>query len=170
MRFPKAYTKKHKAVNVIIETPYKSRNKFDYDKDSGLFKFAKVIPSGMEFPCDMGFIPHTEGEDGDPLDALVLMDELTYPGCLVECRLLGALKAVQKEKDGEEMRNDRFILVPAEMEEYDHLENISDLNKNKVEAIARFFENYNRAEGKKFVLEEIIGAEEAHAMIRKAEK
>src|ERR1700744_3635951 len=148
MKFPKAYTKEGDCVNVIIETPYKSRNKFDYDKETGLFKFSKVIPTGMEFPCEMGFIPHTIGEDGDPLDALILMDELTYPGCLVESRLLGVIKATQKEKGKKEERNDRFILVPANMKEYDHLQSVSDLNKSKVEAITCFFENYNKAEGK----------------------
>jgi len=157
-------------VNVIIETPYKSRNKFDYDKHTDLFKFSKVIPSGMEFPCDMGFIPHTEGEDGDPLDALVLMDETTYPGCLVECRVLGVIKAEQKEKHKKAERNDRFILVPAKMEEYDHLRHIDDLNQHKVRSISHFFENYNKAEGKEFTLKEIAGPDEAHKLIKKAKK
>ncbi len=168
MKLPKAYSKNKDFVNVIIETPYKSRNKFDYDKETGLFKFAKVIPTGMEFPCEMGFIPHTIGEDGDPLDALVLMDELTYPGCLVESRLLGVIKASQKEKGKKEERNDRFILVPANMKEYNHLQDINDLNKNKVKAIACFFENYNKAEGRIFKLHEIANAKEAHKLIKKA--
>ncbi|HKC66958.1 MAG TPA: inorganic diphosphatase, partial [Bacteroidia bacterium] len=154
-------------VNVIIETPYKSRNKFDYDKETGLFKFHKVIPTGMEFPCEMGFIPHTEGEDGDPLDALVLMDELTYPGCLVECRLLGVLKAIQKEKGKKEVRNDRFIFVPANMKEYNHLKKIEDLNQEKVHAIAFFFENYNKEEGRKFIFKGIGDVKEAHKLIKK---
>ncbi|MGZ3863844.1 MAG: inorganic diphosphatase [Bacteroidia bacterium] len=167
MKFPKAYLKNSDKVNVIIETPYKSRNKFDYDKKSGLFKFSKVIPTGMEFPCEMGFIPNTLGEDGDPLDALVLMDELTYPGCLVECRLLGVLRARQKEKGEKEKQNDRFILVPAEMKEYNHLQEIDDLNKEKIRAIAFFFENYNKEEGKKFTLQKVSGSKEAHKLIQK---
>src|SRR3954465_7884573 len=114
MKFPKAYSKDKSYVNVIIETPYKSRNKFDYDKETGLFRLRKVIPTGMEFPCDMGFIPGTKGEDGDPLDALLLMDELTYPGCLVECRLLGVITAEQSEPGKPTKRNDRFMAVPAE--------------------------------------------------------
>ncbi|HEV7229754.1 MAG TPA: inorganic diphosphatase, partial [Bacteroidia bacterium] len=154
--------------NVIIETPYKSRNKFDYDKETGLFKFSKVIPTGMEFPCEMGFIPRTKGQDGDPLDALVLMDEITYPGCLVESRLLGVIKATQKAKGQKEERNDRFILVPANMEEYNHLKDIKDLNKNKIKAISCFFENYNRAEGKVFKLLEISGSKEANKLIKRS--
>lgn len=168
MRFPKAYTKNKDFVNVIVETPYKSRNKFDYDKETGLFKFTKVIPTGMEFPCEMGFIPHTKGEDGDPLDALILMDELTYPGCLVEGRLLGVIKATQKEKGKKEIRNDRFILVPANMKEYNHLQSINDLNKTKVKAIVCFFENYNEEEGRKFKLLEMADSKEAHKLIKKS--
>jgi inorganic pyrophosphatase len=116
----------------------------------------------------MGFIPHTQGEDGDPLDALVLMDELTYPGCLVEGRLLGVIKATQKAKGEKKERNDRFILVPACMEEYNHLQDVSDLNKAKVKAIACFFKNYNKEEGKIFSLLEIADAEEAHRLLKKS--
>jgi inorganic pyrophosphatase len=167
MKFPNAYSKNKDFVNVIIETPYKSRNKFDYDKETGLFKFRKVIPTGMEFPCEMGFIPNTKGEDGDPLDALILMDELTYPGCLVESRLLGVIKATQKEKGKKKIRNDRFVLVPANIKEYDHLQSINDLNKTKVKGIADFFENYNKEEGKKFILLEFAGYKEAHRLLKK---
>jgi len=167
MKFPKSYIKDKKNVHVIIETPYKSRNKFAFDKETNLFKLSKVLPSGMEFPCDMGFIPGTKGEDGDPLDALILMDEITYPGCLIECRLLGVIKATQKEKKGKQERNDRFILVPAEMNEYDHLQHIHDLNRNKVQAIIDFFENYNRNAGKDFLALELLDDMEAHKIIRK---
>lgn len=167
MKFPKAYTKDKKSVNVIIETPYKSRNKFEYDKESGLFKLSKVIPTGMEFPCDMGFIPHTKGEDGDPLDVLILMDELTYPGCLIECRIIGVIKATQTEKGKEPERNDRFVAVPADMEEYNHLEHIEDLNKTKLKSIICFFENYNKREDKEFKLLDVLDAKKAHAILKK---
>jgi inorganic pyrophosphatase len=166
MKLPKTYTKDKKAVNVIIETPFKSRNKFAYDKPTGLFKLSKVVPSGLEFPCDMGFIPGTKGEDGDPLDALILMDETTYPGCLVECRLIGVIKAMQAGEGEEETRNDRFILVPAVMIEYAHLQQLADLNKNKLEAIVSFFENYNRKENKQFRVIDLLDAKEAHHILK----
>lgn len=167
MKFPGTYTKDKAGLHVIIETPYKSRNKYEFDKSSGLFKLSKVLPAGMSFPCDMGFIPHTKGEDGDPLDALVLMDELTFPGCLVECRLLGVIKATQKEREKKAERNDRFLLVPAQMPEYDHLRSIQDLNKNKLDSIVDFFKNYNKREGKKFTLLEIQDPGEALLIIKK---
>jgi inorganic pyrophosphatase len=170
MKFPKAYSKKKDLVNVIIETPYKSRNKFDYDKKTGLFKFSKVIPIGMEFPCDMGFIPHTKGEDGDPLDALIFMDELTYPGCLVECRLLGVIKLTQKEKGKTKERNDRFIFVPENMEEYMRLKSVKDLNKVKLIELADFLQNYGKKESKMVEILEIADHAEAHGLIKKQMK
>ncbi len=166
MKFPETYAK-NKILNVIIETPYKSRNKFAYDEESGLFKLKKVIPAGLEFPCDMGFIPGTKGKDEDPLDALILMDEITYPGCLIECRLLGVIKAVQESKKGEKVRNDRFIVVPDVMNEYDHLNSIKDLNANKLLSIVSFFKDYNKKEKKKFKLLDILDSDKAHSIIKK---
>jgi inorganic pyrophosphatase len=85
-------------VKVIIETPKGSRNKFKYDPALRMFKLSKVLPEGMVFPYDFGFVPSTKGDDGDPVDVLVLMDEPTFPGCLLECRLVGVLEAGQEEK------------------------------------------------------------------------
>jgi inorganic pyrophosphatase len=167
MKFPKPYVKNRNSVHVIIETPYKSRNKFDFDKSTGFFKLKKVLPAGMEFPCDMGFIPSTRGEDGAPLDALILMDAFTYPGCLVECRLLGVIKADQKEKGKKKFRNDRFIAVPANISDYADLKNISDVNRHKLQAIVRFFENYNEQEDRKFIARSIQGSAEAHKLLKK---
>src|SRR5437588_54678 len=81
------------ALNVIIETAKGSRNKLKYDSKRGLFQLGKVLPRGTIFPFDFGFIPSTRAEDGDPLDILVLMDEPTYPGCLICCRLPGGKSA-----------------------------------------------------------------------------
>jgi inorganic pyrophosphatase len=126
----------------------------------------KVLPAGMEFPYDFGFIPGTTGEDGDFVDAMVLMDHYTYPGCLVECRLIGALLAEQTEKDGSTMRNDRFIMIPVKMKESNDIKNIKDLNKNMLDSIVSFFENYNRRENKVFTLLSIAESEEAHKVLR----
>src|SRR5437764_938772 len=71
-------------INVIIETPGGSRNKFSYDPKNDLIRYKKSLPAGAVFPYDFGFIPSTLGEDGDPLDILLFMDDLTYPGVLVE--------------------------------------------------------------------------------------
>jgi inorganic pyrophosphatase len=169
MKLPKTYADKDNHIlNVIIETPYKSRNKFEYDKKSGLFNLSKVIPAGLAFPCDMGFIPHTKGEDGDPLDALILMDELTFPGCLIECRILGVIRAEQSEKKQSKIRNDRFVTVPFEMEEYEHLKTIEDLSSRKISDLVDFFVNYNKKEGKEFKVLGLDGPEKAYNILKQS--
>src|SRR4051812_4910200 len=77
-----------KALHVVIETARGGRNKIAYDEELGLYRLKKVLPEGMSFPCDFGFVPSTRGGDGDPVDALVLMDEPGTTGCLVSCRLI----------------------------------------------------------------------------------
>ena len=93
-------------IHVIIETEKGSRNKFSFDEDLNVFRLKKVLPEGMSFPYDFGFIPSTRAEDGDPLDVLVLlMDEPGCTGCLVECRVIGAICGEQSE-NGKKIRND----------------------------------------------------------------
>ncbi len=86
-------------LNVIIETPKGSRNKFKFDEKLGIFTLKHVLPLGAVFPFDFGFIPSTRGEDSDPLDVLVLMDEPAFAGCLVPARLLGVIEAEQTGYD-----------------------------------------------------------------------
>src|SRR3954462_6402872 len=114
-RHPGTGTNKSRSDNsrhivVTIETPKGSRNKIKYETPSGKFKLSKVMPEGMMFPYDFGFVPSTKAEDGDPLDVLVLTDAPLFPGCQVDCRLIGVIKAEQ-EKEGETTRNDRLIAV-----------------------------------------------------------
>src|SRR5256714_11155497 len=103
-----------KELNVIIETPKGSRNKFNYDDKLRLFKLGGVLPSGAVFPFDFGFVPSTTGGDGDPLDVLVLMDEPAFAGCLVRVRPVGVIEAEQTERDGGTARNDRLIAVASQ--------------------------------------------------------
>src|SRR6266542_5988692 len=109
----------------IIETPKGCRNKFDYDPESNLFMLGGLLPEGMMFPFDFGFIPSTLAEDGDPLDILLLMDAPAHVGCLIEVRLIGIITAEQTE-DGKTESNDRLLGVA--MHSYDHetLESIAD--------------------------------------------
>ncbi len=80
---------KHATCRAIIETPKGCRNKFDYDQDTGLFKLGGLLPEGMMFPFDFGFIPSTLAPDGDPVDILVLMDAPAHVGCLLDVRVIG---------------------------------------------------------------------------------
>src|SRR4051812_37612953 len=85
-------------LNVVIETPRGSRNKYSYDADQAVFRLKKILPEGHVFPFDFGFVPRTKGGDGDPLDVLVLMDEPGLPGVVVECRIIGVIQAKQKNE------------------------------------------------------------------------
>ncbi len=87
------------SLNVIIETAKGSRNKFKYDEKLRFYRLSKVLPRGMSFPFDFGFVPSTKGEDGDPIDVLLLMDEPVFPGCLVIPRLIGVIEG--KSRHGE---------------------------------------------------------------------
>lgn len=137
-------------VNVIIETPKRSQNKYAYDPEMDLFMLKKTLPLGMMFPFDFGFIPQTKGEDGDPIDILVLMDEPSYPGCLVRCRLLGVLEAEQQEKGKDAIRNDRLVAISDSSVIYKDITKMKELNASFVKEIEHFFQNYNRQEGRLF--------------------
>lgn len=88
---------KKRPCRAIIETPKNRRNKFDYDPETDLFKLGGLLPEGMMFPFDFGFIPGTLGGDGDPLDVMVLMDEPAHVGCLMDVRIIGAIEAKQTQ-------------------------------------------------------------------------
>ena len=98
-------------VEVVVETPKGSHNKLKYDPERAAFRFSHVLPIGMTFPFDFGFLPDTAGGDGDPLDVLVLMDAPCPMGCLVDVRLVGVLEVEQRQKTGDVVRNDRLIGV-----------------------------------------------------------
>src|SRR5579863_6552923 len=91
------WDKKKFCCNAIIETPKGRRNKFDYNEKYGLFELGGLLPEGLSFPYDFGFIPKTRGDDGDPLDVMVLMEEPAHIGCLLQVRILGVLIAEQIE-------------------------------------------------------------------------
>ena len=99
-------------VNVVVEASRGMTAKCKYDPELGLFAFGKPLPHGLGYPVDWGFIPSTKGEDGDPLDALVLHDAACPGGCLIRCRAIAVLQIEQIEK-GKRRRNDRFMLLPA---------------------------------------------------------
>lgn len=163
---PPAFKPDAQEINVIIESPRSSANKYSFDQEAGLFRLSKILPQGMVFPLHFGFIPGTRGEDGDPVDVLVLMDESSYPGCLVECRVLGIIEARQTERDGETMRNDRVIAAAVASERYAHT-SLKDL-ETQLEEIEHFFINYNAMAGKTFVPIKNRGPVKAIRLIKKS--
>ncbi|MGI8555018.1 MAG: inorganic diphosphatase [Pyrinomonadaceae bacterium] len=163
------FDKKNDALNVVVETPKGSRNKYTYDEETGIFKLGGILPLGASFPFDFGFIPQTLGGDGDPLDVLLLMDEPAFAGCLVPARLVGVIEADQTE-DGKTIRNDRLIAVACKSITHDHVRQFNDLNENLIEQIKHFFVSYNEAKGKKFEPRGDFGARKAENLIVEGNK
>jgi inorganic pyrophosphatase len=160
-------SKKKETIDIIIETPKGCRNKYAYDEKSKAFRLKKILPAGAVFPFDFGFIPDTKGGDGDPLDVLVIMDEPAYPGCVIECRIIGALKA--KQSEGKKMeKNDRLIAVSVVSNSYSDVKQLKDVNKNILDDIEHFFVSYNKEEGKLFEPQGWADAKEAMKLIEKS--
>jgi inorganic pyrophosphatase len=144
-----AYDQETGALNVIVETPQGSRNKYAYDPKQRVFKVKGLLPKGMAFPYDFGFIPSTLGEDGDPLDVLLLMEVPAPEGFLVPARLIGVIEAEQSE-DGKKERNDRLLAVSVESHCHAKHHSIDDLSEEFLSEIEHFFISYNELHGKKF--------------------
>jgi len=160
------------SIDVVIETPKGSAQKYDFDQEERLFKLKKILPSGMVFPYDFGFIPRTEGEDGDPLDVIVISEFQSSPGIMIKCRLLGGICAEQSEgKKGSKMvRNDRFLAVPKCSTMFGKFRSVKDIPEQIFEELEAFFKEYNKLEGKKFKAIKKVGAEKAEVLISKGRK
>ncbi|MFZ5672215.1 MAG: inorganic diphosphatase [Pseudomonadota bacterium] len=162
------YDEKSGALIVVIETPRGSRNKYSYDPENDIFELSKVLPVGMVFPFDFGFVPSTMAADGDPLDVLVLMDAPAMPGCALKARPLGAIEARQKPKGGDWVRNDRLIALAENARVHDSARRLSDLGPHILEDIKGFFTNYNRLFDKKFECIGDVGPKGARRLVKKA--
>jgi inorganic pyrophosphatase len=136
-------------VRVVVDTPKGSRNKYKYDEKLGLYRLSKVLPVGIAFPYDFGFIPSTRAEDGDPLDVLVLGEEALFPGCLVTVRLVGVIQAEQTEH-GKTFRNDRLIGAIETPVNRPAIQTLEDLRTEHLDEIEYFFIAYNHLEGRHF--------------------
>ena len=156
-------------LNVVIETPKDQSNKLTYDPALATMRLSKVLPVGMVFPFDFGFAPSTLGDDGDPLDVLVLMDAPVPPGCLVETRLVGVLRCTQREqKRSKPISNDRFLAVAEEASTYGDIRDIGDLSGPLREQIEAFFVQYNALAGHVFTIDRRQGAKAAKRAIEAA--
>src|SRR5262249_15683039 len=136
-------------LNVVIETPKGCRNKYKFDEQHGHWRLSKVLPQGMSFPYDFGFLPATRGEDGDPVDVLLLTEEPTFPGCVIPARLIGALEAEQTE-GGNTTRNAPLapvVQTPCNPPEYRSLDEVS---RQRLDEIEHLFVSYNQMEGRQF--------------------
>ncbi|HEY0747722.1 MAG TPA: inorganic diphosphatase [Steroidobacteraceae bacterium] len=164
-----AFEPESEELTVIIETPKGSRNKYAFDEEARIFDLKQVLPSGMAFPYDFGFVPSTLGGDGDPLDVLVLMDEPAFVGCRLQCRVVGVIEGEQLEKK-EKVRNDRIIAIERENHSFASVKKIADMGKTFCKELEEFFVNYHRMIGKEFKIIKIRGPASARRLINKAQK
>jgi inorganic pyrophosphatase len=141
-------------IQVVIETPKGSRNKYDFDSEEKVFRLKKVLPAGMTFPYDFGFIPRTLADDGDPVDVLVLMDEPAFPGCVLKCRLIGVIEGEQGEGKDKE-RNDRVVAVEKDNHSFADIDHLDDLGKEFLHELEQFFVNYHSLSDEEF---RVLGA------------
>jgi inorganic pyrophosphatase len=155
-------------LTVIIETPKNSPVKFDYVEELKCFKLNKILPAGMVFPFDFGYIPGTKGGDGDPLDIISIAEFGTFTGCAIDCRIIGAILAEQKEKTGVKIRNDRFLAIPLQSEQYKDINELRQLPKELIDQLQQFFINYNKAAKKDFKVIGTVGSKKAYTLIQKA--
>jgi inorganic pyrophosphatase len=161
----KPVSKKDDLVRVIVETPKGSRNKYAFDPRHQIFTLKKVLPAGMSFPYDFGFVPQTEAEDGDPLDVLILMEEPAFAGCMIQCRLIGVIEGEQQEKDGKKQRNDRLLAVESGSHFYSEIKHVDELPRQLLREIGEFFVNYHRLDGRRFRVIGVKGPVEARKHI-----
>lgn len=163
----KPISKKNDLVQVIIETPAGSRNKFAFDPKQAIFTLKKVLPAGMAFPYDFGFLPRTKAADGDPIDVLLLMDQPAFPGIAVSARLIGVIEGEQV--DGKKrIRNDRLLAVAEVNHAYANVRKLNDLPAHWIRELEDFFVNYHQLEGKNYRLLGCKGAKTALKLLKKA--
>ncbi len=150
-------------VNALIEISQGSRAKYEIDKATGLLILDRVIYSSFHYPVNYGFIPQTLGEDGDPLDILVICSESIQPLCLVEATVIGNMQMIDNgEKD------DKIIAVATHDPTVSHFTNVNELPKHFVAVLKNYFENYKVLENKLVEIDEFQDKAAAYGIINKA--
>lgn len=156
-------------LQVIIETPKGSKNKYSFDPVQRIYVLKSTLPAGMCFPYDFGFVPRTLTDDGDPLDVLVLMDQPAFPGCALMARIIGVIEGEQTSSKGT-ARNDRLVAVAETARVYENLRSLKDVPKQAFREIEEFFVNYHRLQGKKYKLLGCGSQRDAEKLIKAARK
>jgi inorganic pyrophosphatase len=147
--------------DVTIEIPKGQRNKYEVDHETGRIRLDRMLFTSTRYPHDYGFIENTLGEDGDPLDALVVLEEPTFPGCLIRCRAIGMFQ-MRDEKGGD----DKVLCIPAGDVRKEHIQELSDISHFDLLEIQHFFETYKDLEpGKSVEGARWANREEAYAEI-----
>ncbi len=156
-------------LQVVIETPKNSRLKYAFDHERRVIILKKILPAGMVFPYDFGFVPSTLAPDGDPIDVLVLMDEPAFPGVVLDTRILGVIRGEDQLPSGEKQRNDRLVGVAEAAHAFAELKTIDDLPQQLLDHMGEFFVQYPQLlGGKTYKLLGLAGPDEANHLIEEA--
>ena len=129
-------------VNIVVEVPAGSRNKYEYEPDLGVIMRDRVLPGNVRFPADYGFVPSTKGTDGEPLDVMVAAYDPVFPGCVIQARVIGALEMVE---DGESEYN--IFAVPNDDPRFEDIKTLDDMPDQNLREIEQFFVVFKRLEG-----------------------
>ncbi len=151
-------------VEVVVEIPKGSRNKYEYDEERGVMTFDRMLFSAMHYPGDYGFIPQTLGLDGDPIDALVLVSHATFPGCHIRCRVAGVLNM-----SDEKGQDEKIICIPLGDPRWKDTDCLEDINEHYRKEIEHFFRVYKDLEQKKVQIDGWDDSKAAMKIIRDAE-
>lgn len=150
------------SINVIIEIPKGSKNKYEIDKESGLIKLDRAMKTSQDYPFDYGFIPQTLWDDNDALDVILLTTSPLYPGILVEARPVAVIRMIDSGYS-----DDKIIAVPESDPRFDDIVNLSDINKHTIKEIQHFLETYKSIDGKKVVVNGVEKKSEALLAIKR---
>ncbi len=150
-------------INVIVEIPKGSKNKYEIDKETGLIKLDRAMKTAQDYPFDYGFVPQTLWEDGDALDVILLTTNPLFPGILVEARPVAVIHMI----DGGE-GDDKVIAVPKNDPRWEGVKDLADVNPHTIKEIQHFLETYKTIEGKSVVINGIEGRDAAHAAVTKS--
>lgn len=168
-KLPHKLDAKAASCEAVVETPKGGRGKYDYDPKTRAFRLKTMLPDGMSFPLDFGFIPSTLAPDGDPTDVMILADEPSQMGALLGVRLIGVIEA-EDEEDGKIERNDRLLAVALVSHLYADIADVTQLNGAFVDNLVQFWVNKDRLEGKAFRCLGVKGPAEAVAEVKKTAK
>ena len=150
-------------INVIVEIPKGSKNKYELDKETGMITLDRAMHTSQDYPFDYGFVPQTHWEDGDPLDVVILTTYPLAPGVLVKVRPVGIVHMVD---DGES--DAKIIGVPEKDPRFDDVRDLGDVNKHTIKEIEHFFLTYKKLQHKEVAINGIEGAVAAHDAIKKS--
>lgn len=149
-------------INMIVEIPNGSKNKYEIDKETGMIKLDRAMKSAQDYPFDYGFVPQTLWEDGDALDVVLLATYPLHPGILVEARPVAVMHMI----DGGE-GDDKIIAVPKSDPRWEDIQDLADVNKHTIKEIKHFFETYKTIDGKKVEITGVEGREAAYVAVKK---